>query len=100
MEYRFVIVEEPIQENGTTVITDFKAYLNKQEGIRVITDHLEGVRADFDEGWFIVRMSLHEPLLVWTLESDKAGALAPLVARLMPFFMEQNCLDRQNIIKK
>ncbi len=100
MEYRFVIVEEPIQENGTTVITDFKAYLNKQEGIRVITDHLEGVRADFDEGWFIVRMSLHEPLLVWTLESDKAGALAPLVERLMPFFMEQNCLDRQNIIKK
>lgn len=100
MEYRFVIVEEPIQENGTTVINDFKAYLNKQEGIRVITDHLEGVRADFDEGWFIVRMSLHEPLLVWTLESDKAGALAPLVERLMPFFMEQNCLDRQNIIKK
>ncbi|WP_373712244.1 phosphomannomutase/phosphoglucomutase [Jeotgalibaca porci] len=100
MEYRFVIVEEPIQQNGTTVITDFKAYLNKQEGIRVITDHLEGVRADFDEGWFIVRMSLHEPLLVWTLESDKAGALAPLVERLMPFFMEQNCLDRQNIIKK
>jgi len=24
MEYRFVIVEEPIQQNGTTVITDFK----------------------------------------------------------------------------
>ena len=100
MEYRFVIVAEPIQENGTAVIDQFKAYLNEQDGIDVIADHLEGVRADFSNGWFIVRMSLHEPLLVWTLESDTAGALAPLVERFMPFFMEQNALDRKNIIKK
>lgn len=99
-EYRFVIVEEPIQANGLAVIDHFKAFLNEQEGIEVIPDHLEGVRANFASGWFILRMSLHEPLLVWTLESDVAGEIAPLVERLMPFFMKQEALDRANIIKK
>lgn len=100
VEYRFVIVEEPIQENGLAIIDQFKAFLDEQDSIHVIADHLEGVRADFSDGWFILRMSLHEPLLVWTLESDRAGEITPLVERLMPFFMEQQALDRENIIKK
>ncbi|MGP6138957.1 MULTISPECIES: phosphomannomutase/phosphoglucomutase [unclassified Jeotgalibaca] len=99
-EYRFVIVEEPIQENGLAVIDRFKAFLAEQADIQLIPDHLEGVRANFADGWFILRMSLHEPLLVWTLESDKAGEITPLVEQIMPFFMEQGALDRENIIRK
>ncbi len=67
-------------------------------------NHLEGVRANFSgpfgSGWFIVRLSLHEPLLVWTMENDQKGKTANLIEHLLPFFMEQAALDTKNIIKK
>lgn len=105
MEYRFVITEEPVFENGEKIIQDFKAYLKKnQTDISVVDNHLEGVRANFSgpfgSGWFIVRLSLHEPLLVWTMENDQKGKTANLIEHLLPFFMEQAALDTKNIIKK
>ena len=104
MEYRFVIIEEPIFENGNRIIDSFKEYLRTKEDLSLVENHLEGVRANFSgkygEGWFILRLSLHEPLLVWTMESDEEGKLPLLIEELLPFFMEQKELDRTNIIIK
>lgn len=104
IEYRFVIIEEPIFENGHQIIERFKQYLAGNEHLSLVTDHLEGARCNFNgpygEGWFIVRMSLHEPLLVWTIENDYQNKITPLVEELLPFFLEQKELDHENIIKK
>lgn len=99
-EYRFVIKEEPILENGQAIIDRFKTYVDQKENLSRLVDHLEGVRANFSTGWFILRMSLHEPLLVWTIESDEENTISPLVEEIMPFFMEEATLDRDNVIKK
>lgn len=103
-EYRFIIIEEPIFENGHAIIERFRSFLEGKENIALVKNHLEGIRADFSgpsgSGWFILRMSLHEPLLVWTLESDETGKIPLLVDTLMPFFMEQKELDRDKIIRK
>lgn len=103
-EYRFVIIEEPIFENGNRIIETFKQFLTDKEGFTLIEDHLEGVRCNFSgkygQGWFILRLSLHEPLLVWTIESDEKGKIPVVVEDVMPFFMNQTELDRENIIKK
>ena len=105
MEYRFVITEEPVFENGEQIIKDFKLFLKEEQAdITVVEDHLEGVRANFSgqfgSGWFILRLSLHEPLLVWTMENDHKGKTTQLIDHLMPFFMKQTTLDKNNIIKK
>lgn len=103
-EYRFTILKEPVFEEGNSIIDRFKQHVEKMDDLELIQDHLEGVRANFSgrfgQGWFILRMSLHEPLLVWTIESDQTGKIPDLVAALMPFFREQHALDQEHIIKK
>lgn len=102
-EYRFVIEKDPIIENGNRIISDFKDFLRGKDDIELIEEHLEGVRANFSgkygEGWFILRLSLHEPLLVWTMESDERGKLPTLIEDLVPFFSQQDELDKNIIIK-
>ena len=97
MEYRFTIIEEPIFEVGNAIIKDFAAFIAATEDITLVADHLEGVRVNlggqYGEGWFILRLSLHEPLLVWTIESDAVGKL-PLIAKtVLPFFKGRPELD-------
>lgn len=103
-EYRFTIVQEPVFERGNSIIERFKEHVSGIEDLELVQDHLEGARVNFSgrfgQGWFILRMSLHEPLLVWTIESDEPGKITELVEALMPFFLEQEDLDRENIIKK
>jgi phosphomannomutase len=40
-----------------------------------LVDSAEGVRAERNDGWFLLRASLHEPLLVWNAGSDASGGV-------------------------
>ena len=53
------------------------------EGFRVRVE--EGPEAG-QEGWFLLRQSLHDPVLVLNLESSVPGGVAATEARLRPFF--------------
>lgn len=97
IEYRFTIIEEPIFEVGNAIIKDFAAFIAATEDMALVTDHLEGVRVNlsgqYGEGWFILRLSLHEPLLVWTIESDAVGKLPLIAQTVLPFFKGRPELD-------
>ena len=97
MEYRFTIIEEPIFEVGNAIIKDFAAFIAATEDMALVADHLEGVRVNlsgqYGEGWFILRLSLHEPLLVWTIESDAVGKLPLIAQTVLPFFKGRSELD-------
>lgn len=104
LEYRFTIIDDDVIETGNRVIKNFSDFLEKQEDLAIVKNHLEGIRADFfgkyGQGWFILRMSLHEPLLVWTIESDEEGKISLLEEDLLPFFMQQQGLDHDKIKRK
>ena len=65
---------------------DFRAYANKLikslsekikdiDGWAEVADNYEGIRVDChdEKGWFLMRSSLHEPLLVINFESNIEG---------------------------
>lgn len=95
-EYRFEILNDPIHENGERIIESFKNLVNETKDMVLISNHLEGMRANFSgqygEGWFLLRLSLHEPLLVWTIESDTNGGIEQIVTQLKPFFDKQTSI--------
>ncbi|CZQ91926.1 alpha-d-phosphohexomutase alpha/beta/alpha i/ii/iii [Trichococcus palustris] len=100
-EYRFTIVQEPIFETGNQIIKEFADFVKATEGFGLVPDHLEGVRVNlggkYGEGWFILRLSLHEPLLVWTIESDETGKLPIIADAVLPFFKARTELDTTNM---
>lgn len=87
-EVRFTINLSDFREYGTTVINDFKTLCEKTEGITVAPVNHEGVRVNFDmasgDGWQLLRMSVHEPILVLNCESNTVGG----VRKMLEFFYE------------
>ncbi|QCX34438.1 phosphomannomutase/phosphoglucomutase [Caloramator sp. E03] len=74
-EFRSQILSEDFKVIGKMIIDDLKEYCNTINGWNIVPKNYEGIRVNCDEekGWFLLRMSLHEPLLVLNIESDVIG---------------------------
>lgn len=59
----------------------------KNESVRLAPDNYEGIRANIDyaAGWFLARMSVHDPVMVINMESNKYGGVTMLARFLYAF---------------
>ena len=56
-------------------------------------NNYEGVRVNVGQGWFLLRLSLHDPILPLNVESDEEGGLRPIVEELYDFLKDYEALD-------
>ena len=92
-EFRFNILQDDFKSYGQSVIDDLNTYVSTQEGWSLAPSNYEGVRVNLDEahgnGWFLLRLSLHDPLLPLNIESNSKGGVKMIAGELMRFL--QNC---------
>lgn len=100
-EVRFKITADQVQETGEKVIESFKQFIEESKDLDVEPDNLEGVRVNttgkYGTGWILLRLSLHEPLLVLRFESDNEGAIEQLQADFRTFFAQQAGIDASSL---
>ncbi len=76
-ELRFNITEENFREIGEKLIEDIKAVAEKNNEMVLAPDNYEGVRVSFKDekrnGWFLLRLSVHDPVMPFNAESDVLG---------------------------
>ncbi|MEI5993720.1 phosphomannomutase/phosphoglucomutase [Candidatus Enterococcus mansonii] len=96
-ELRFEILADHVREYGEQVIRELNAFVTSHSGMNVDPENHEGIRVNvFDEygsGWFLLRMSLHEPLLVLQVENDQVGMNQAVFKELAGFFKNYKQLD-------
>ncbi|MGX7419160.1 phosphomannomutase/phosphoglucomutase [Carnobacterium gallinarum] len=96
-EVRFKILSDDLTLVGANVLEDFRGFIYKSVDLDVEPRNLEGVRVNtsgkYGSGWLLLRLSLHEPLLVLNFESDQKGAITQLKADLKAFFADNEDLD-------
>ncbi len=101
-EVRFTINLQDFRDYGLSVINDFKALCEKTEGITVSPVNHEGVRVNFNsskgDGWQLLRMSVHEPLLVLNCESNKVGGVKEMLSFFKSFIEQYDKLDLSKLI--
>ena len=89
---------------GAGVIADFTAYAQREPFLSLAPDNFEGVRVNFDkehgDGWALLRMSLHEPILPVNAESNSAGGNERILKTLLSFLSAYPFLDLTNIKKQ
>lgn len=89
-EIRFVIDLEDYAEYGDLIIDEMESFGHKNSEFEKVSENKEGVRfnvsGEYGEGWFLLRMSLHEPKLVLQMENDIKGSISTLKKTLLPFF--------------
>lgn len=97
-EIRFAIHEKDYRSFGETVIIDLEKWLKETAiDMDIDFDNEEGIRANvmgrYGDGWFLLRMSLHEPLLVLQVENDKQQCNPLVLQELAPFFKSFSFLE-------
>ena len=96
-ELRLNIIPEDFKTYGQSVLDGLQEYAAKQPGWSIAPNNYEGVRvnldADHGNGWFLLRMSLHDPLLPLNIESDVAGGVMTIAKELAPFLLSCDGLD-------
>ena len=64
----------------------------------MVKNNYEGVRVNWHNekgsGWFLLRLSLHEPLLCLNIESDTEGSAKVLLDKLSSFFYSYSDLEK------
>ena len=96
-EFRLRITDPDFKARGQAVLDGLQEYARKQEGWTEAPDNFEGVRFSLDDahgnGWFLLRLSLHDPLLPLNIESDSPGGVRVIARALAPFLEAQAGID-------
>ena len=75
------MLEDGFKEYGTEVLDKFKERA-VSEGIQLAEPSYEGVRLKFEDGWALLRLSLHDPVMPLNIESSRAGGLETIADRV------------------
>lgn len=94
-EIRIKILDPDFKKIGDDVLKKFETFANEKEGWEIAPVNYEGVRVSVPsaEGWLLLRMSLHDPLLPLNVESDQVGGVAAILNELRPFINSFSALE-------
>ena len=102
VEFRMNILVEDFKTYGQKVIDELTVYAQGQTGWSLAPSNYEGVRVNLDEahgnGWFLLRLSLHDPLLPLNIESNSAGGAKKIASELATFIGGYAQLDAQKLM--
>lgn len=100
-EYRITLTEPDFVAQGNRVIDALRARIPSEPGWSVVPDTYEGIRIACrdpgEQGWFLLRLSLHDPVLPLNVESEVAGGVERITRRLAAFLSNQQGLDTSTL---
>ncbi len=87
------------KELGAFVLSEFEAFVKNTPCLSLAPNNYEGVRVNFDkdhgDGWALLRMSLHEPIMPLNLESNSKGGNEKMKTMLYEFLKKYEFLDAE-----
>jgi len=96
-EYRMNLLMDDFKDYGMNVIKELGDFAATVPGWTIEPKNYEGIRVSCDkdsgDGWFLLRMSLHDPLMPMNIESNSVGGVEKIVAKLKDFLGGFDKLD-------
>jgi phosphomannomutase len=101
-EFRLPLTGEDFRDYGNKIITVLREMVEKEDGWSVEKPNYEGIRVRCgkasENGWFLLRLSLHDPLMPLNIESDVKGGVNAIVSRLGQLLNEFEYLDTSSLL--
>jgi len=98
VEYRLKILEDDFVSFGNKVIEQLTALAASEEGWEAEKENYEGIRVRCtntgEKGWFLLRLSLHDPVMPLNIESDLEGGADAIRDRLRELLSGFDQLDQ------
>ena len=102
-EFRIKLTLDNFKDYGNEVIEKLKNFAESQPDWQVVPNNYEGVRisctAPEENGWFLLRLSLHDPVLPLNVESNVTGGVQAIGTRLHDFLRSFTELNLTSLVK-
>jgi phosphomannomutase len=89
VEFRINLYEDDFASQGKMIINDLERFVNGVDAWTIAPVNYEGIRVSCGrsagDGWFLLRLSLHDPVLPLNIESDSPGGAALIAGELVEF---------------
>lgn len=99
-EVRFKINDDDFAKVGMKILTEMADWVQKTDGLGLELPNHEGVRVNFDldgvRGWFLLRLSLHDPVMPLNIEADTEGGVCKVYALIEDFMKTFEEIDIPN----
>lgn len=96
-EVRFRILSEDFRAVGEAFIKSWTAHAGAIPGYTAAEDNYEGIRfstgTDVGDGWILVRLSVHDPVIVINAESNTTGGTLQMLRTLYEFTKSYTDID-------
>lgn len=97
MEFRMRINTDNFRDYGNIIIKDLEEYSKEKSEFNIEPNNYEGIRVSFNkengDGWFLLRLSLHDPIIPLNIESDSIGGAKEIAGKLYSFLKKYEFLD-------
>ncbi|WP_333859413.1 phosphomannomutase/phosphoglucomutase [Clostridium sp.] len=97
LEFRFDILDENFRDYGNKMLEELKLHIRNVKGWSIAFPNYEGVRVNCGNGWFLLRLSLHEPVLCLNVEGDLPGFSNIVIDKLKSFLIKYKQLDIKSL---
>ena len=85
-EIRIKLTDPDFKAYGAKVLNDMKAKAAEVPGWSIVEPNYEGLRVSCgnadEDGWWLLRMSLHDPVMPLNIESNVDGGVAVIEGKL------------------
>ena len=96
-EFRIKMLVEDFKTLGDCAIAQLQEFAATQTDWKIVPNNYEGIRVSctsIDEnGWFLLRLSLHDPVMPLNIESNIQGGVVKIAKRLLTFLQQIDSLD-------
>ena len=92
-ELRFKIHADDYQTYGDRVLEALKQYALDHPEMQLASDNHEGYRICFENGWLLLRKSLHDPILPCNIESTKKDGCKDIARSVYEVFAQFSDLN-------
>lgn len=96
-EIRVKILYDDFKVIGERIIEDLRGHAAFFSGWMPVPDNHEGIRfkclADNEDGWFLIRMSLHDPVIPINVESNVKGGTKEIAFKIYSILDNYDHLD-------
>lgn len=100
-EFRMNIRNEDFKTYGNKIIEELGIYAEKEATWKPAAENYEGIRVSFGkgngDGWFLLRLSLHDPLMPLNIESRVSGGVRMIASNLIGFLSKYDELDTSSL---
>lgn len=98
-EYRLDVTAEDFAAYADSVLSSLQQRIGEGEvpGMTLEQPNYEGIRVNCPGGWFLLRKSLHDPLMPLNIESEEKGGAAAIASAVYGLLTGFDCLDTSKL---